>query len=273
MQKLGRAVLILTASALSVSAQSFVVASVKPCRTSAILPGELKHSGTESSPAHLRLPCQSVLNLIRWAYVNYANDVFDPLGVTPIKGAPSWLETEEYSVEANPVESEPLGILNGRMLRVLLEDRFRLKIRAVKTQSNIYALSPVAAGARLSPAANGDCTVVDSEHPPPSLKPGDPFPRLCGMAAVTANGFDAPGVTLTELARLLSDHLDRKVVDRTQFAGRFNVHLELTAPDLQPEEAPVSIRRALGKIGLRLTPAKAFTDSLVIEHVERSSEN
>ncbi|HVW85753.1 MAG TPA: TIGR03435 family protein, partial [Bryobacteraceae bacterium] len=119
-------------------------------------------------------------------------------------------------------------------------------------------------------------------------EPGKPLPRLCGMSRVTNDGFDAPGVTMRDFCRLLSDSLDRTVVDRTGIAGVFDIHLDLSAADLghpgpshpaSPASPPdagdilLAVRKSIQKIGLKLESVKGPGEFLVVDHVERPSRN
>jgi uncharacterized protein (TIGR03435 family) len=100
---------------------------------------------------------------------------------------------------------------------------------------------------------------------------------------------DAQGSTLAEFSQLLSLVLDRPVIDKTGIAGRFDIHLEFAADattlKLLPEgdRAPVaglasgpgggSIFAAIQQLGLKLEPAQGPREILVIDHVERPTEN
>jgi uncharacterized protein (TIGR03435 family) len=84
------------------------------------------------------------------------------------------------------------------------------------------------------------------------------------------------------------DALDRPVIDKTGITGRFNFRIEF-APDeatpffrtaggdpsaATPEPTGPSIFTALREqLGLKLESAKGPVEFLVIEHVERPSEN
>lgn len=94
---------------------------------------------------------------------------------------------------------------------------------------------------------------------------------------------DVVGVTMPRLIFILSDTLGRAVVDKTGFTGTFDAHLEFT-PDEGTGNVPgqaatvdlpgPSIFTALQEqLGLRLEPAKGPVEVLVIDHVERPSEN
>lgn len=89
---------------------------------------------------------------------------------------------------------------------------------------------------------------------------------------------------MSVLARVLSGFVDRKVVDNTGLTGYFGTNLHWTPDDLnasgtQPGAPPtpdytISIFTALQEqLGLKLVPAKGPVDCLVIDHVEKPSEN
>ena len=94
------------------------------------------------------------------------------------------------------------------------------------------------------------------------------------------------GVTaLGTLSGQLSSILDRTVIDKTGLAGIFDFNLEWTPnPVAAPPDGPAtytsndavgpSIFTALQEqLGLRLESAKGPVEMLVIDHVERPSEN
>jgi len=87
-------------------------------------------------------------------------------------------------------------------------------------------------------------------------------------------------MNISLLAQMLSNQMGRPVVDRTGLTGNFDVELHWSlvssAPlranpeAAQPTDAGPSIFTALEEqLGLKLEPAKAPVDYLVIDHVER----
>ena len=79
-------------------------------------------------------------------------------------------------------------------------------------------------------------------------------------------------VTMPYFAGLLSNMVDRPVVDMTQLTGVFNVDLEWSADDTTGSESdgPASLSAALGeKLGLRLESRKTAVDLYVIDHMDR----
>jgi uncharacterized protein (TIGR03435 family) len=282
-------VAMMNAQVTAAATPRFEVASVRPCKADETSGRGSGKGGGGSSPVRLRLPCQPVMSLIQWAYVNFANDHFNPLGSVPISGGPAWINADRYEINAKAEGPQSWGAMNGAMLRALLEDRFKLKIRRETREVAVYALTVAKGGPKLQPSKEGSCIPFDADHPAPPAEPGKPFPRLCGISRVTNNGFDAPGVTMEKFCRLLSDYSDRKVIDKTGIAGMFDIHLDLSAADLghavpKPSEsvAPTpqdpadifyTVRTAIQRLGLKLEPGKGPGEFLVIDRVERPTEN
>ena len=73
--------------------------------------------------------------------------------------------------------------------------------------------------------------------------------------------------------------LGRPVIDRTELAGRFDIHLEfrsdLASPldDSEPQGAAGSIFTAMRDLGLKLSAGRAPVDVLVVEAINRPAEN
>jgi uncharacterized protein (TIGR03435 family) len=59
-----------------------------------------------------------------------------------ILGAPSWLESEHYDIEAKAANADDMSSFNKTrlLLRTLLEDRFKLRVQREQRQMSIYAL-------------------------------------------------------------------------------------------------------------------------------------
>jgi uncharacterized protein (TIGR03435 family) len=269
---------------------AFEVTSVKPCPAQAEASrGSRRGDGHDSSPDRLHLPCQTLLSLIQWAYVNFADARFNPLAqVDSISGGPTWVNSELFEIDAKAEMPQSWGILNGPMLRSLLLERFHLKIRKETKEVSVYAITVAKGGAKLE-TSRGDCVAIDPEHPAIPIEPHKPLPAVCGMSRLTGKGWEAFAVTMDEFATLLSTNADRKVVDRTGLPGRFDIRLDLTADDLglssrrddsgqivsrpeQPEIFPI-IRSAVQKLGLRIDSARGSGESFVIDGAERPAEN
>jgi len=67
--------------------------------------------------------------------------------------------------------------------------------------------------------------------------------------------------------------LDRPVIDKTGMTGYFQIQLAFSPADSAGPDSPDVFQAVQEQLGLRLVPAKGPVDVLVIDHIERPSEN
>lgn len=274
----------------------FEVASVRPCKAAAGPPHAARGGESGNHPERLWIVCQTVERLIQWAYVRYASGELPPPGGVPvqdqpIEGGPSWVKSETFTIEAKPESPQAMEMLRGPMLQALLEDRLKLRIHRETRQVPIYALVVAKGGPRLNAARNDSCTAPPdfSKGLPPPLRPDQPPP--CGAFSPDGKGGTRTyGQTLAGLSAQFSALLDRHVADRTGIEGTFDIHLDVdfndhfTRFDRQPIGGDVferpdrvdplgALGTAVRKLGLRLESARGPKTFIVIDHVERPSEN
>ena len=168
----------------------------------------------------------------------------------------------------------------GPMLQTLLEERFRLKMHRESKETAVYALVTGKGGSKLQATKEGGCTPGNPQGPPLPVVPGQPLP--CGYVDGGPDSVDAVGVPIASLCQILSSQLPRKAVDRTGLSGLFNYHLDFgvgppgTAPGEDDPTFPDRLSMmtaALAKLGLKLEASKGMAEFLVIDHVERPTEN
>jgi uncharacterized protein (TIGR03435 family) len=274
----------LDAQTASTAAQKFEVASVRPCQNSQ------SPSGGGPNPGRLYLACVTTANLIRLAYLVFPtgqpNAPVNPIVFQmPISGGPSWLNSDRYTINAEAEQRVNAEMMKGPMMQALLEDRFVLKLHKETKEISAFGLTVGAGGPKLRPAKDA-CVAYDRNNPPPRPGSGEPSPVICGVIRENARGgFDVPAVTMADLCRLLSAYVDREIVDKTGITGTYDVHLDLLPADIgYGGETPDSsssftpgdggaIAAALKKLGLQMRNSKRSAEFLVIDHVERPSEN
>src|ERR1022692_2140063 len=268
------------------AAQKFEVVSIKRCQDS-----DRGGGGGEPTPGRLHLNCVTTANLIRMAYLAFqTGQPNEPVSPTflqqPISGGPSWINSDRYRIDAKANGPANLEMMRGPMMQALLEDRFKLKLHRESKETKVFELIVSKSGAKLQAARDGGCEVLDRNHPPPEPAPGQPSPVLCGSPRMSVSGgFDILGMTIADLCRELTKYVDRDIVNKTDIAGAFDIHLYLTPADLfYPDAAPDptstsvpgdgrAIASAFEKLGLQMRPAKGSAPFLVIDRLERPSEN
>ena len=182
-------------------------------------------------------------------------------------GGPSWMASDRYDVVGRPqAEGLPSERQLRALIRSLLEDRFKLVVHREKRELPAYAL--VAGSPKL--------TKNDSN---PNGLPGLGFraPGMLGVVNATMGDF---------VSVMQSNVLDRPVVDRTNLQGRFDFTLNWTPDESQfrgmglqiPPPSPDAKFPGLftaiqEQLGLKLESVNAPVEVIVIDRVEKPSEN
>jgi uncharacterized protein (TIGR03435 family) len=173
------------------------------------------------------------------------------------------------------------------MLRALLEDRFKLKIRRETREVPVYVLSAAKGGLKLQPYKEGTCTPIDLTKPLSPPVPGQK-PGCTSMISGSAKGPNMARVymqatTVDEFSKALGFVLARPIINKSGIAGLFDFRLEYAFDETTggparatPSDEPAgpSIFTAIQEqLGLKLEPAKGPREFLVIDHVEKPSGN
>lgn len=273
---------------------SFEVASIRACNTRNFQPGQRSSAAVENSPVELVLGCQTLERLLETAFGAFADGHHHPFAFIRILGGPAWINSDPYEIRAKSETPQSRGMMHGPMLQALLEDRFKLKTHRETRQIPVYALTVGKNAPKLRQFKEGDCVPWNPDDPLPiPQSPDQPWPQSCGVFIGTAKGFDGHSVTMEDLANLFLGRLERKVIDETGIAGKFDIHLDLLPNDLlgrspatttqndAGDPIPASdpplifsaVNTALQKLGLTLKAAQGPGEFLVIDHIERPTEN
>lgn len=142
------------------------------------------------------------------------------------------------------------------LLQSLLADRFGFQHHRESKEGSIYTLSVVKSGAKLQPAAEPQGRQIENRG---------------------KDHLNALNVPVAEFARVLQIQVGRVVVDKTGVPGAFDFRLTWT-PDASldgvPDGAGPSIFTALQEqYGLRLESRKGPVEMIVVDHIERPTED
>jgi uncharacterized protein (TIGR03435 family) len=223
---------------------SFEAASIKPSNAPGLRitedPGQVDYTA-------------SVTYLLRKAYGLFESQVIGP----------AWLQSDNYRIHAKipPAASKDRIHQVPLMLQSLLQERFKLAFHFDKKTLNVYALVVAEKGSKMQPAKPDDPA---DEGCVSAYVPGGPNARQCHLR-------------MPDLARELQEIMQEgaPVIDRTELQGIYDFKLSWTGPVmLAMGRDGVGIHDALPQqLGLKLSPRKEPVDVMVIDHVERPSEN
>jgi uncharacterized protein (TIGR03435 family) len=187
-----------------------------------------------------------------------------------ITGLPGWADSENYDIDAKIAESDAaafhrlLPMQRNPMLQSVLASRFHLVSHFETKQLPAYALVIAKPNQKTGPKL----TEIQPATLPNGLK--DPGGINMSRTEITAAGADMPN-----LLHLLQMQLGQPVVDRTGLTGHYNFVLKWT-PDqdsASPDAGPSIFTAVQEQLGLKLEPVKAPIPILVVDHIERPSEN
>ncbi|MGC2171800.1 MAG: M56 and DUF3738 domain-containing protein [Candidatus Sulfotelmatobacter sp.] len=239
------------------------------------------------------------------------------VGGQQISGAPDWVKSEQYDIEAKVDQSaaDELGKLSEdqrnvatqRMLQALLVDRFKLTLQREAKELPVYALVIAKNGPKLQEAKTGDTPSKGIKGPDGRpLEPGmmsmqyrmngpDGRPLAPGMMMMQLGGgrIAGHGVLLGALVKQLSQQLSRVVLDETGLTGKYDFTLQWTPDKSQaampegteesqpgtdstpsPGSSGTSIFTAVQEqLGLKLVPKTGQVEVLIIDHVEKPTED
>jgi len=160
------------------------------------------------------------------------------------------------------------------MLQSLLEDRFKLKTHWETREGDVYNLVLAKGGSKMSPA--GSMPQSEQEKEQFGDQPVQPlFQRCDGQGCV----FIAHAYPMDEWIEMLAANFGRTVINKTELTGKYDFVLKYKgrwdrdrpADDMDP--TPPMDRALQEELGLKVEPAKGPVKVLVIDHIEKPSEN
>ena len=244
--------LVALASVAVLSAQlSFEVASLRPSVT--------LHEGGSMGPKPGRFYAG---NVPATAFITFGHNIKS----YQLIGAPDWARTDRFLLDATTGPNVTMDQIR-EMMRSLLEERFKLRVHRESRQLDGYALVRIS-NERLGPSIQA--STLNCRDPKAVRPQGGRF--SCGMT-FGPGSFVAGDITAAVLADLLTGHAGgRVVVDKTAMSGNFDVELKW-APGLEPSELPSIFTAVQEQLGLKLQAEKVPSEVLVIDHIERPTEN
>lgn len=209
----------------------------------------------------------TLADLIKFAYSVHPKQII---------GAPAWGDSDKFDVSAKPdTPGMPSVIQMRAMLQKLLADRFSLAFHNEKKEMSAYAITVAKGGDKLKKEENSPV----------------PIPGFGGMPQ---RGFMVRNATIAEFAAVIqAQFMEQPVVDQTGLGGtRYSFILKWTPdpsqnagfgrgpvsanpqpPPVDPDAPPDLFAAMDQQLGLQMKGTKAPIDVMVIDKVQKPSEN
>lgn len=269
---------------------SFEVATIKPSVDGKAAP-------SINTPSESRTMNVTARNLIEQAY----RIPWTPAHNERVVGGPDWIDSVHYDVEAR-IDQSPVATFatmsneqrkdqTSLMMQSLLADRFKLTVHFESRELPIYALAVAKRGAKLAAAKEppADIEQDNPQHPGVVLAPSAESLRKGIVVQYRGQEAEmtAKGVTLGQLVQWLAGYSEiggRTMIDQTGLGGTYDFTLRWTrerltaspsqsdTPPSQPE-SPALFTSLSEQLGLRLISTKGPVEVLIIDHIEKTSEN
>jgi uncharacterized protein (TIGR03435 family) len=194
-----------------------------------------------------------------------------------IVGGPSWIGSDHFDVLAKPSGNvaSPSRVQIAFMVQSLLEDRFRLKAHQETRDLPVYNLL-VGKGLKMKRSddqtslTGPTATKYDSSDEP--LSRG--FLRVSTSPSLVVIAGNA--IPLSRLIPVLESRVGRKIIDKTELKGLYDFNARFNATDTAVtagDQSAASIFTAIEDLGLKLEPAKAPLDVVVVDSVSKPTGN
>lgn len=233
--------------ATGAAAQSVEVASIRLHTTS------VQSIGSSISGPRVTIEAFSLDNLIAYAY---------DLQSYQVSGVPSWgvgtANPDRYDIKFKAEgESALTRDQARRLVQSLLAERFQLRFHRETKELPVYELVVAKNGSKLKQGA------PDAQN-------------MMTMRGGAATEITATNFTMAQLVQQFShaNGVDRPVLDKTGLGGGYDFTLKLvldrSAQGVDPAAVSIAFEEQLG---LKLAPAKAPLEILVVDHAEKPSDN
>ncbi|HLY43367.1 MAG TPA: TIGR03435 family protein [Terracidiphilus sp.] len=246
-------------AAKNVALPTFAVATVKPAKN------EVMSWGWRYTPDGVSLTGVPMLSIACFAFDREADRII---------GLPNWIKDQRFDIEAkvDPADAPKLKDLNYHqryaMLVQVLVERFNLKFHHETRVLPVFDLVVAKGGSKLTES-----------------KPDSDGKTKDGGWSMGNGRMDATATTIDALTAALTQQVEHPVLDKTALTGHYDFKLRWT-PDNTPStagadgtsaasdnSAPDLFTAVQEQLGLKLESRKEPLDVVVIDRIEKPSEN
>jgi uncharacterized protein (TIGR03435 family) len=235
-------------------APQFEVVSIKPNAQPSFSPSNMNIAGNRytATGTTVRRLIMEAYNLRDWQ----------------VTGGPSWINKDRWDIEAVADDGVPLLFFNAEdpsrpttaslMMQSMIENRFQFKFHREMKELPVYELTLARTG--------------------PKFKLSMEQQKL-GHHLLGRGDIDLHAEPFAAFAYLLSRQLDRPLIDKVDVSGLYDIKLQWN-PELRVEgegssasDRPSVFTAVQEQLGLNLKSSKGPVPVLVIDSVQRPSEN
>jgi uncharacterized protein (TIGR03435 family) len=198
-----------------------------------------------------------------------------------VVGGPEWLDHDRFEIDALAPHVKPVPVDAAapdailEMLRSLLQTRFKLRVRVEMREGPVYALVRARRDGRLGvgiKASAEDCTELGKD------RDGERVPRRECFSQYGNDGLRRVGSPIERFVQWLERRVGRVVINETGLSGPVDLFFPKSTSMVFTALNRVGVDSELftaleDVMGLKLESRRAPIPMLVVEHIERPTEN
>ncbi len=224
---------------------SFAVAAIK------LHPPDAPGGGFTADGERFTIRNETIAKMMYFAYNIHPRQVVN---------APESMLHEAYDIVGMAdTEGEPNLRQQQEMIQKLLAERFHLRLHREQRELPVYVIEVAKGGPKLKPTVDPDA------RPDWTIK---------YQGAERTYGYTNASISVFMMGEQFV--IDRPMVDRTGLKGHYDFYLRYNSDEMnagEPGSAPGFFTAVQEQLGLKFVAAKAATEVLVIDHVEKPTEN
>jgi uncharacterized protein (TIGR03435 family) len=166
-----------------------------------------------------------------------------------LTGEPTWVDSDAYDIVGTfPPNTSPDTV--KLMLQTLFADRFKMTVHRETRDAPVYALVVGKDGPKLKAAVDGKYSARNN-----------------------GGHLELRHASIASFATYLVAAADRPVVAMTGLDGYFDINLDWRPDNASDDQRPSIYTAVQEQLGLKLEPRKSPVEFIIIDHIERPSEN
>lgn len=245
---------------------NFDVVSIRPNKTGS---GSISVSIDED---HFEMTNVTLAIMIR--------NAFD-LKPAQVLNLPPWADSEHFDVKGKVIDGDIAALKKMTdderrpMFQAMIKERFSLQFHMATKDMAVYELVVAKGGLKIPALPPQTESEKEAERGSDKMGRGSiNMNRGAEGAHLTAKG-----ITMARLAAVLSDRAGRPVLDQTNLTGDYSMELRWSPEDAasHPDDAgnplPSLFTALQEELGLRMVSSHGDVPTMVIDHVDRPSEN
>jgi uncharacterized protein (TIGR03435 family) len=300
-QRIAQFVCLFLVCGFAIGHQSFAAVAQAPAATSAPPLENLRFEAVSIRPNTGSSGSMSTRNLPNGTHISVNGSIRNLLSAaysgTTVEASslPGWIATERFDITAtSPLQGTATTEQRQAMMRALLVERLNFKGHVETREAPAFDLVLARKDGRLGPnmkPASADCEAREKAQRAALQNGASPLPSAPAPGAFTGPVAECTGrtagnlvegdFTLQSLLFVIRGLAGQPVIDKTGLKGYYTLRMEVSrgrpaggdSTAIGIDDPPDIFTALPAQLGLKLEPSKTTVSVLIVDNIERPTEN